>query len=136
MQVPIPDDWQGEWCKWSICWPDSVQWQGILAGVLTLPARGRFWDAATGVITDAQDVGREIRDKNLPLETCIMSCNDVALSAAFERIADSIALLANRQCCDSLQIDVSGGFQGTITQGSGEVIPIYGSEPPLAPGPG
>lgn len=136
MQVPIPDDWLGEWCNWSICWPDSVQWQGILAGVLTLPARGRFWDASTGTITTVQDVGREIRDKNLPLEGCIMSCNDGVMAAAFEKIASSIELLANRQCCDNLQIDVQGGFQGTITQGSGEVVPIYGSEPPAAPEPG
>jgi len=65
-----------------------------------------------------------------------MACNDTKLTAAFNDIALAIRYLADKQCCDNLQIDINGGIQGTITQGSGEVVPIYGSQAPIELGPG
>lgn len=64
-QAPIPDDWDGEsYCCYVIEWPLSTQWEAILFGLLLNPTIGRFWDAGTGTVTDAQAVGREIEDRN------------------------------------------------------------------------
>lgn len=137
MKLPIPADWDGEsWCRWAICWPDSEGWEAILRGFVTLPQRGWTWDERTGSILAVQETGREITAQNLPFSGVFMACNDTELVAAFSDIALAIRYLADKQCCDNLQIDVQGGFQGTITQGSGEVVPIYGSEPPIGLPPG
>lgn len=137
MKLPIPADWDGEsWCRWAICWPDSEDWEAILRGFVTLPQRGWTWDERTGSILAVQATGQEIAAVNLPFSGVLMACNDTELTQAFSDIALAIRYLADKQCCDNLQIDVQGGFQGTITQGSGEVVPIYGSEPPIGLGPG
>jgi hypothetical protein len=60
-QMPIPQDWDGvEWGCFIVQWPASIQWQAILLGFVTTPSVGRFWDASTGIIIDAQDIGKEI----------------------------------------------------------------------------
>jgi len=65
MQMPIPDDWDGEtYCCHIVEWPDSPAWRTILAGLLLNPTSGRFWDGDTGIIIDAQAVGREIETRN------------------------------------------------------------------------
>lgn len=72
---PIPADWdEVSWCSFTVCWPESQLWRGLLMGLITSPMRGRFWDEKTGTITDAQDVGREIMDLNPRLEENCMSC--------------------------------------------------------------
>lgn len=53
---------------------------------------------------------------------------------AIDALALAVQRLAEAQCCDNLQIDVHGGIQGTITQESEEVIPLYGSVPPIGLG--
>lgn len=71
MRVPIPNDWDGtSWRCVEILWPDSDLWLGILTGLLITPMKGRFWDERTGVITDAQDIGRQIYDACFPLMAC------------------------------------------------------------------
>lgn len=101
-QGVIPDDWTGEYCRYAVCWPNSEQWLAVLRGVLTLPARGRFWDEHTGNIVSAQNVIRETFDNNLHLEEVIMSCNDTGLAD----IAQALILLAQAQqrsgCCESV----------------------------------
>lgn len=68
--IPIPDDWNGtDWACIILEWPDSIQWLGLLRGLVTTPARGRFWDGATGVIMDAQAIGLEIEERN-PVTAC------------------------------------------------------------------
>lgn len=67
---PIPNDWAGEeWECVIVEWPNSVQWFGLLRGLITTPVRGRFWDGTTGSIIDAQNIGREIEGRN-PVTTC------------------------------------------------------------------
>lgn len=136
-QGVIPDDWLGEYCRFAVCWPNSEQWLAVLRGVLTLPARGRFWDEHTGTITEAQSVIRETFDSNLHLEGVIMSCGDGELVLAFSEIAQSIRYLADRQfakpdCCDDITINQgSAGYAGTVVQPvGGNTIPIYGNQPP------
>lgn len=69
-QIPIPDDWAGaDWTCQIIEWPDSVQWLALLRGFMSTAARGRFWDARTGTITDAQAIGLEIERRN-PVSSC------------------------------------------------------------------
>lgn len=80
-ETPIPNDWQGEYCCYSILWPDSFQWRAILSGLCTLPARGRFWLADTGNIVNTQSVVRGTFDNNLHLEEVIVSCADLAILA-------------------------------------------------------
>lgn len=71
VQLPIPNDWDGEtWECVQIQWPSSDKWFALLAGLVTSPLRGRFWDERTGTITDVQAVGREIDFRNLPFRDC------------------------------------------------------------------
>jgi hypothetical protein len=137
VKLPIPADWDGStWCRWAVCWPDSDLWEAILRGFLTLPQRGWTWDETTGSILAVQATGQEIKALNLPLNGVFMACNDTQLTAAFSDIALALRYLADKQCCDNLQIDVNGGFQGTVISPEGVSVPIFGSEPPLAPEPG
>lgn len=71
MRVPIPNDWNGDnWACIQIQWPDSDKWRAILAGLLTTPMRGRFWDERTGEIISAQRIGQQIDVKNIPFIPC------------------------------------------------------------------
>lgn len=54
----IPNDWDGITTKcYVIEWPDSTLYQAILVGLIGNVTRGRFWDAKTGTVTDAQAIG-------------------------------------------------------------------------------
>jgi len=130
-QAVIPDDWTGEYCRYSVCWPKSSQWEAVLRGVLVMPARGRFWDENTGSITQAQEVIRETFDNNLHLQEVIMACGDSQLS----EIASALRLLAQNQCCGE-SIGGNGGIQIVIESPGAVLTPIYGSQPPgsLTPG--
>lgn len=126
--LPIPDDWSGtEWCRFSICWPKSPQWRQILAGFITTPSLGRAWDGATGTITDAQQIGREIVENNLPWRYTIMAtCDDGTL------LADAMRYLADRlyskPCCPSGGTGVTpGNYGGPGTVGTG------GTDEPATP---
>lgn len=82
MQLPIPDDWNGEdWQYKLLCWPCSVQWEAILLGLVTLLARGRTWDERTSPsptsIIDVQSVARLIYQNNLDSEGNFMGCSDL-----------------------------------------------------------
>jgi len=69
--IPIPNDWNGtDWGAWCILWPNSVQWREVLLGFLSLPSRGRYWDGDTGIVRDAQSVGKAIWEANYPLGDC------------------------------------------------------------------
>jgi len=71
MQIPIPDDWDGESYRCvEVQWPDSPAWIALLIGFLAQPSRGRFWDGETGTITDVQQIGFDIFDANVPLNSC------------------------------------------------------------------
>jgi len=86
MSSPIPDDWDGQtWECYLVAWPKSTQWGAILRGFITTPTRGRFWDANSGSITDAQAVGRLITEENAE-----MQCNDLltVLGEIRDKIAD------------------------------------------------
>lgn len=104
MKLPIPQDWNGtDWCRFSICWPDSPLWRGLLMGFITYPKRGRSWDEKTGIITEAQVIGREIEALNIPLQECLMACNDASeLAEAIRYLADKLAANAGSSsgCCD------------------------------------
>lgn len=71
MQLPIPDDWDGQsWVCVRVYWPKSTLWLALLSGLVYAPSMGRYWDARNGVITDAQSVGREIWSRTYPFVTC------------------------------------------------------------------
>lgn len=82
-QVTIPSDWDGE-STLCVCvsWPDSTEWLGVLWGLLTSPTRGRFWDAETGSIVGAQEVGWQIYEANMALKECGGSGSLISMSAA------------------------------------------------------
>ena len=64
-QMPIPKDWDGtSYCCQVVEWPASVEWQAIFVGLMTMPSVGRFWDASTGSVKEAQDIGKDINDRN------------------------------------------------------------------------
>lgn len=101
-QGNIPDDWEGDYCRYAICWPKSPKWEGVLRGVLVLPAKGRFWDAHTGNIIEAQNVIRETFDYNLNLRGVIMACEEPGLlniAVALTKMANALASGSN--CCDN-----------------------------------
>jgi len=71
MQVPIPDDWNGlDWSCVQIQWPDSPKWFALLAGLITQPSRGRWYNANTGSIIGAQLIGALIDERNIPFTAC------------------------------------------------------------------
>lgn len=125
-QGVIPDDWLGEYCRYAVCWPKSSQWLAVLRGVLTLPARGRFWDEHTGTILEAQSVIRETFDNNLDLQEVIMSCGDSEIGQALTSIAASLALQVNVGCCDRQGSGGAGTVQpppSPINEGNPSVDP-------------
>lgn len=60
--IPIPDDWleSDGFALVTFCIPNSRQWRGIAVGMVENYSYGRFWLRSSGVITDAQAVGREV----------------------------------------------------------------------------
>lgn len=97
--MPIPDDWDGEtWRCWAVEWPDSVAWNAMLRGFITMPTVGRFWDERTGSVIAAQAVGIEIWNRNSPLEESLMSCNEDT-QAALALIAEKLQGLIDKACC-------------------------------------
>ena len=77
MKLPIPEDWDGvSWQCIEVQWPDSVQYRGLLLGVLSLLTRGRLWDESTGTIRDAQAIGWQIFNRNYPLTECTVCDSD------------------------------------------------------------
>lgn len=107
--MPIPWDWDNtSWKCWAVQWPDSPLWQAILWGFITTPSRGRFWDESTGDLISVLTIGKDINERNEPLEECLMSCND-EMQAIFEEISASLAALAAKNCC---QTTAGGGTGG------------------------
>ena len=95
-QVRIPDDWDGEsFTVAMLCVPDSPIWRATVMGAISALSLGRYWDASTGTVTDAQAIGWEIA------EGLSMDCNEV-----FEDIRDAIRELnVNAGCCPSTATD-------------------------------
>lgn len=112
----IPRDWLGEYCCYSVQWPNSPMWKAVLRNVLIIPSRGRYWEEDTGVITEAQEVIKATFDYNTDLKESIMSCGD----EGFAILAAAINNLANRQCCGS-----GGGGSGSGSGGAGfDEVPL------------
>jgi len=152
-QMPMPDDWDGEsFCRFAICWPDSLLWRGILHGLVEQPQQGRFWDFATGSFLGIRESFRPAYSYNFELKEVLMACGDTGLSevaVALENIALAISssggstATATAICGDG---DGTGdtrpssstetGVAGTIEQDSGETVPIYSTEPILEIAPG
>lgn len=130
MRLPIPDDWEGEYCRYAVCWPNSPKWKAVLRGLITQAARGWSWDERTGNIKATQAIIVETLDMNLHLPEVIMACNDDNLRL----IALAINNLAKAQCCDG--VPQGGGVQGQVPDGEGGFIPIYGSSPGIELPPG
>lgn len=98
MKHSIPDDWDGTFCRFAICWPDSTLWRALLRGLVTEPARGFFWDEETGWVKDVLADFRQTVDHNLDLECVIMTCRDAtelieALNTNFSALTQAIQAL-------------------------------------------
>lgn len=132
MQLPFPDDWDGEsTCRWAVCWPDSPKWLAILSGLLEMPAQGRFWDFKTGNFLELRQSFLPIYLYNFTLKECIMACGDNGLgevAAALRAISVSINNQATAQaaCCGS----------GTGSAGQGKIAPPYNPTEVIDPGTG
>ncbi len=102
---PIPDDWDGEtWTCILIEWPNSIDWLGILRGLVTTPLRGRFWDGLTGSIIDAQNIGLEIEERNP-----VSSCEDIVI--ALQGIQAAVEGL---DVSSDLQVTIQTNIQNSI----------------------
>jgi len=140
MQMPIPEDWNGEdYCRWAVCWPNSSKWKAILFGLLAQPSQGRFWDADTGYIKGIQADFQPFYDANFNLSEVIMACNDTGIAEALEAIA--LAISNQQNCADTSIIIQSGGSTSNcysssnsgvttiITLEDDTQLPIYGDQP-------
>lgn len=109
-QNPIPSDWNGQdWQCYILDWPNSVQWSGLLRGLITLPTRGRFWDGSTGSILNAQAIGREIENRNP-----IMDCSEIV--TALDAITAAInAIDVSQQQSLIVQQDISASATATAS---------------------
>lgn len=147
MELPIPDDWDGEsTCRYAVCWPDSVKWKAILYGLIESPMQGRIWDFSTGSFLTLREQFRPIFNYNFDIGECLMACNDTGLADAFNNIATAITKISvsitnnngsSSVCCEQQIIDQNGGIAGSTTQpGTGDTIPIFGTEPPVGVPPG
>lgn len=137
--VPIPDDWSGDdWECVQIQWPKSEKWLAILAGFITQPMRGRFWDERTGSIKAIQRIGELIDAANLPFVSCagqdilipdtaiqfygdiLCDCEDdmalCTVSAEAFQIRNGNELWVNDHCRGWIKI-------GSFLVGSGDVDP-------------
>jgi len=148
MKHAIPSDWDGQtFCRFAICWPDSPLWRALLRGLVTEPARGYFWDEKTGWIKDVLADFRQTLDHNLELPEVFMACNDQNIAEALQAIATAVvqasinnsssANASANACCEQTIINQGGGSVGVVTQpGTGQPIPIYGTQPPIVLPPG
>jgi len=70
-RIPIPADWDGEtWFCTQLQWPASPEWISVLVGILSNLTRGWYWNEQTGIVTDAQGIGRAIFSKNIGFTPC------------------------------------------------------------------
>ncbi len=127
MKMPIPTDWDGEtWANWSVCWPDSSEWNGILQGQLTDPAKGFFWDGQTGSIVTVQETGYEISEDNVPLKGCLMRCDE-----QLDELIDAIIGLKGQGGADACGCP-GGSTQGSTNGTEGGTPPQFFDDPPDA----
>lgn len=113
MAMPIPDDWDGTtWDCWMIEWPSSTLWTAILCGFVTQPTRGRFWDAATGSVVEAQNTGKQIENRNETEDWCMTCLSE--LSDAINSLGSSIR--SGGGC-------VTAGQTGTVGSGGAQETP-------------
>lgn len=72
MKIPINDEFEAgqELTCFTVYWPDTPRWIGLLQGLLTMIQQGRFWDEKTGSIKAMQAIGAQIEGANMPLTTC------------------------------------------------------------------
>lgn len=80
----IPDDFDGDYCEYSVCWPSSRQWLAVLRGVLTIPFDGRFWNGNTGSILGAKAQIEPTLTHNLQNIEVIMSCSSDVSNALLQ----------------------------------------------------
>jgi len=61
-QYAIPNDWQSQdgYLTVLFCVPNSNAWRRTITGHISALANGRTWKRETGIITDAQERGKEI----------------------------------------------------------------------------
>lgn len=123
MEMIVPDDWDEEsFCRWAVCWPNSIKWKAILYGLIEQPMQGRFWDFSTGNFLDLREKFRPAYDENIELSEVIMACGDPGLT----EIADAINNLATATATASATASASGCC-GDGAAGQGQ------SEPPSNP---
>jgi hypothetical protein len=110
MQLPIPDDWDGGWVCVQVDWPDSIEYIALLAGLLSMLARGRLYDERTGSVIDAQAIGRDVWARNWPLRMCAGGGDTIDVDD--ERVYGAIAALG-----DMLMPAVNGQIIGVEWRG-------------------
>lgn len=132
MPTPIPNDWTGEYCCYSVEWPKSKQYLAILRGLIDSAAGGRFYLDDTGDIVTAQEIIRATFDYNFRNEEVLMACND-ATAAALNAIA---AAIRNQTTTGG-----GGGCCGGGSAGGGQFPPdpggvdVDGQNPDVDPPP-
>ena len=141
MKHAIPTDWDNEtFCRFAICWPDSVQWRALLRGLVTEPARGFFWDEKTGSIIGVLGQFRQTMDHNIELPEVFMACNDTNIADALQAIAQAIvtasantaaAAEATASALTRIAITTGGCCENRGSGGQGQTAPPYN---PITPG--
>lgn len=130
----IPNDWNGvDYCEYSICWPDSPQWEAVLRGVMTIPGEGRFWDENSGNIVETQEIIEQTYSHNLANIGVLMSCSENTTNALLA-IAQAIASSGCGQTTGEPDVycyqSSNFGIQNLITIDTGAQVPLYGTQPP------
>lgn len=62
--IPIPDLQNLDIKTYTICWPDSAAFEGLLTGFISMPSAPGFWDPETGDIDAALTVGDQLLGLN------------------------------------------------------------------------
>lgn len=131
--IPPLDDL--EWGAYVICWPKGIEWYILLSGIMSYPARGRYWDGDTGVIVDAQAVGRQIKEY-FEMAGCDITDVLIDISTSINLVATNIAnATAQSSAIANLSCFGCGGSEPPTTGGEeGGTPPINFDEPPDSPG--
>lgn len=121
-QIPIPTDWNGtDWVCVILDWPNSETWLSLLRGFISEPARGRFWDAKTGSITDTQAIGLDIIGRNN-----LIGCTEILLALQGIQLAIEGLDVSNQQ-----QVTIQTSISNNVTAVSNAIATSLASQTSL-----
>jgi hypothetical protein len=110
----IPEGLQGGegWLLVTFCIPDTPDWRRLVTGMVETLTYGRAYDEKTGIIIDAQSVGREIFStmSMCNLDDLITGVNNVVIAI------NALELTSTCNCSPDIVVSAIGGGCGCVSE--------------------